>query len=211
MIKQKGYASKNQIQSEETAPKQQTGSPLDKILSQAERAYAAYLEAQREVAQAYHENEIQVNQAYRRDEEKIHKTYHQVMREALRVREASIEEAQEVLRETEEKINNRYKEVIAQALEAREDVIDKAWAVYQKAKLSALDIYSRLAEISHNRTLTDDEIYLQNIASAFKEELDKPLNADHFVSIQNFPNENQEMAKRMLFVQRKASDIRSKD
>jgi hypothetical protein len=52
------------VQAEESAIK-----PLDEVLGQAEKAYAAYMEAERQVARIYKENEQQVANAYRRTEQ----------------------------------------------------------------------------------------------------------------------------------------------
>lgn len=55
----------------------------------------------------------------------------------------------------------------------------------------------------------EDEIFLETIANAFKEELEQPLSVQHFNSIQRAlsepTNENIETARRMLGVQRRAS------
>lgn len=56
---------------------------------------------------------------------------------------------------------------------------------------------------------TEDEIFLETIAHTFKEELEQPLSAQHFNSIQRAlsepTNENIETARRMLAAQRRAS------
>lgn len=55
----------------------------------------------------------------------------------------------------------------------------------------------------------EGEIFLETIANAFKEELEQPLSVQHFNSIQRAlsepTNENIETARRMLGVQRRAS------
>jgi hypothetical protein len=69
MIERKGYSTKAQSQAEETLSQQQLKSLLDEVMGQAEKAYAAYMEAERHVAMAYHENEMQVAKAYERAEQ----------------------------------------------------------------------------------------------------------------------------------------------
>ena len=57
--------------------------------------------------------------------------------------------------------------------------------------------------------LTEDEIFLETVVNAFKEELEQPLSAQHFSAIERAlsepTNENIETARRMLGVQRRAS------
>ena len=75
---------KNQTQSEEVnkvveeTPKPveaEPKSPLDEVMMQAEKAYAAYMDAERQVAKAYHENETQVAKAYKRAESQAQRSY----------------------------------------------------------------------------------------------------------------------------------------
>ena len=84
-------------------------SPLDEVMSQAERAYAAYMDAERQVAKAYHENEVQVAKAYKRAEQQAARNYASNVAQALKDRD----------------------EALAKAAKARDDVITQAEGAYR--------------------------------------------------------------------------------
>ena len=226
MIERKGYATEDQSQAEETLSEQQHRGPLDEILSQAEKAYTAYMEAERRVAQAYHENEIQVAKAYKQAEQQAQRTFDEAVGEAQRVREEAIakalnaretalEMAEKAFREAKEQADKTCDEIITQALKARNDRMAKAWDTHQQAMLDAWKIFTRQTDIGRLEIPTEEDPFLQTLASAFKEELAQPFGADHFDAIEHASrhrtNENIETAKRMLRAQRRAAGIHSKD
>ena len=51
------------VEDTEEKAEEQPARPLDEVLGQAEKAYAAYMEAQRQVASAYRMNEEQIAKA----------------------------------------------------------------------------------------------------------------------------------------------------
>jgi len=226
LVERKSYSTKDQSQAEEILSQQQLKSPLGEILSQAEKAYMAYMEAERQVARAYHENEVQVAKAYKRAEQKAQRTYDEAVIDALRIREETatkaldayreaLEMAEAAFGEAKEQADKTCDEIIVKALKAREDAMAEAWDTCQQAMLSTWKIFSSLTDLGRIKMPTEDEIFLQKVASAFKEELEQPISADHFSAVEHasrYPtNENIETAKRMLRAQRKAADIRSKD
>jgi len=90
---------------------------------------------------------------------------------------------------------------------------DATWETLLKYVYS-LDIVKGLefgqpVDFGRVQVQTEDEIFLETIAKAFKEELEQPLSAQHFNSIQRAlsepTNENIETARRMLGAQRRAS------
>ena len=68
-------------------------STLDEVMTQAERAYAAYMDAERQVAKAYHENEMQVAKAYKRAESQAYRAFETTVTQALKDRDDAIDKA----------------------------------------------------------------------------------------------------------------------
>jgi len=68
-----------------------TADPLDEVLSQSERAYNAYLEAQRKVAAAYKQRERQEEKTYKEVEQQANNACDAAIEKALRVREKAEE------------------------------------------------------------------------------------------------------------------------
>jgi hypothetical protein len=73
--------------------------PLDEVLGQAQKAYAAYMDATREVSRIYRENEIQVAEAYRRAEQQANEACEENIKQALKDREGAESRAQDAYRE----------------------------------------------------------------------------------------------------------------
>lgn len=67
--------------------------PLDEVLGRAERAYLAYMEAQKEVGQAYRENEVQAEGTLRQSEEDARNSSNGIIHQALSTRDEAVESA----------------------------------------------------------------------------------------------------------------------
>lgn len=71
--------------------------------------------------------------------------------------------------------------------------------------------FDEVVDFNRIRGKTEDEVFLEKIASAFREELTQPLSVEHIRAIQRAlsepTNENIETAKRMLARQRAASRL----
>lgn len=100
-------------------------------------------------------------------------------------------------------------------------IVDKITEIFKDATwetllqyVYSLDVVKGLElgdaiDFSRATTKTEDEIFLERVTSAFKEELSRPLSPEHIKAIQQAlsepTNENIETAKRMLARQRAAS------
>ena len=89
--------------------------PLDELVGHAEMAYAAYLEAERQVIRAYRDNELQLSKAHRKAEQQAQSIYDAAVAEALKARE----------------------EALAQAMKAHDKALEKAEAALIKDKEDA--------------------------------------------------------------------------
>ena len=76
-------------------PAQQTTDPLAELLGRAQTAYAAYMQAQKEVATAYKDREQQIVKVYKDAEQQANKTYEQAMERALKAREMAEQQAED--------------------------------------------------------------------------------------------------------------------
>ena len=92
--------------------------PLSDVLGKAQKAYSAYLEAQREVAKAYKVNELQLERGYKETAQKADRDCENAINVALRAREEAERRAEEV-----------FAKVVAQARQAEKE----AEEVYQRA------------------------------------------------------------------------------
>ncbi len=204
----------------------QATQPLDEFLGRAQKAYISYLEAQKEVWKAYHETEQQVESEYKEAEQKAKSACDEAIEQALILRSKAeqeteqaytkaMEQAQQALMGVKEEAKRTYEERLRQASATYRQTIEQARKVREQAIESVRKIIAEGTAFNHVRTPAQDEIFLQTIASAFKEELERPLSAEHFSAIQQAAtestNENIKTAKRMLGAQLRAADTRSKD
>jgi len=91
------------------------GTGLGEIQQRAVMAYAAYIEAEREVERAYRDQQQKIEKAYLGAREKARKTCEESVAQTLNARE-----------EAEEKARKTCEESVAQALSAREEAEGKA-------------------------------------------------------------------------------------
>jgi hypothetical protein len=132
-------------------------SPLAEVMTQAEKAYVAYREAEQQVARAYHENEIRVGKAFKRAEEwsqnayenaaaQALKMHEEALAEALRAREDVIQRAEESFRAAKEIADKNYDEAMAQAIREHHDNAEKAWKVRDETLELAWKTYSKMTK-----------------------------------------------------------------
>jgi hypothetical protein len=103
----------------------ETKSPLDEVMLQAEKAYAAYMDAERQVAKAYHEN---------------------ALTKALQNREAAVKRADEAFKSAEELARAAYEAAVQEVQKKREENIEKAWKIRDQTIEQAWQIYSKIAK-----------------------------------------------------------------
>lgn len=100
---------------------------LDKILGQAQKAYAAYMDATREVSRIYRENEMQVAEAYRRTKQRANAAFEEDIKQALKARAEKEHDARKAYQEAREQAEKNAAEAIAMAIKTRDEVITKSW------------------------------------------------------------------------------------
>ena len=116
MVNQKGQAQKIMKQAEEEVvkltiePPEQIMDPLTELLGRAQRAYADYISAQKEVARAYKEREQQVEKAYKEVEAQANKAWDKAVGQALAIREKAIQQAEETSKKASGKATEVYQE-----------------------------------------------------------------------------------------------------
>lgn len=96
---------------------------LDETQQRAAAAYAAYIEAQRQLEDAYKDQEQQAERAYNESVEQARKAC-----------EESIARAREVYQESTERALRTRDEAESKAREVRNDIMERTWAVFTKAR-----------------------------------------------------------------------------
>ena len=74
-------------------PRGGAAEPLAEVLKRLESAYAAYTEAEREVAKAYKSNETQVEKAYKEAERKANNAFEKAVEQAIKARDEAEQQA----------------------------------------------------------------------------------------------------------------------
>ncbi len=124
--------------------------PLSDVLGKAQRAYVAYLEAQKEVAKAYKVNEIQLEKAFREAERIADKACQEAIAELIADRQDSEQRAEQKLwntvdqarqmeqdaeaeyKQTMDQVRTELQECINEAMRTRDDAIARAWEMRSK-------------------------------------------------------------------------------
>jgi len=119
--------------------KQQTAAPspvlpLDEIQQRASMAYTAYLEAQRQVEDAYKDQEQQTGRAYQQAKEQARKAYGESIAQALRTREEAEERARKVYEESAAQALRNLEEAEQKAWEAHNEAMEQTWLVFTKSR-----------------------------------------------------------------------------
>ena len=121
MVNQKEQVKEAVKQTEELAVKLEAGAPeqvidpLTELLGRAQSAYAAYMEAEKEVARAYKARERQVERSYKEAEQQANSACEAATEQALRVREKAEQQAEETCKKAKEKAMDVYQENVGQA------------------------------------------------------------------------------------------------
>ena len=135
--------------------------PLTEVLSRAQQAYQAYMDAQKEVAGTYRANELQMQEAYKEREVQGDKLCEQALelarsardearRRATLVYQTAIEAAQKAQQEAEEayekalqELNNEYENRAKEALQERATSVAEAWKAHTDRLERAWKVYAR--------------------------------------------------------------------
>jgi hypothetical protein len=96
---------------------------LDETQQRAAAAYAAYIEAERQLEEAYKEQERQADKAYNEAVEQAGKACEDSIAQARKAYEGSVAQALRTRDEAERR-----------AREARNETIERTWAVFTKAR-----------------------------------------------------------------------------
>ena len=110
MVMQKELVKRAVKHAEEQAPKPEDGTseqvmdPLAELVGRAHSAYAAYADAQKQVARAYKERDQQLEKAYKQAEQQADSTYEETIEQALRDREKAEQQAEKVFEKAREKV-----------------------------------------------------------------------------------------------------------
>ena len=145
------------LKQSENSPQQsdQNARPLGERVGYAEKAHAAHIEAQRQVARAYRDNEVQAALSLRRAEQQARGVCDNDFAAALKAREEdtaqatraydkTVQEAKEALANAKLEAARTYQENIARALDARNAAIDEAWKTCDSTSEQSWAIYSRI-------------------------------------------------------------------
>lgn len=130
---------------------------LSDILSRAERAYSAYVEAQKDVAKAYRESEFNADEVFKQKEYEARLSLTKAIDMARKARDQTIEQA-----------TKAREEATTKAIETRYETIKKAERAYQSAIVEADEAYFKnlrgMLEI-HDKTITkakENQVTAQN-------------------------------------------------
>lgn len=123
---------------------------LDEALGLAERAYVAYLEAQRLVANAYRANEQRIAQAYQKAERQAQNAYNESVRQALKARDEAVTQALKARDEAITQAEKAYRKATEEAEKACEASIEVAWRKREETIEQALQLQKQTMEQTWN-------------------------------------------------------------
>ena len=124
-----------------TEDHQLTENPLAELLSQAEKAYQLYLQAQREVAKGYKKHEWQMEMLFKDEEKRANDTYGKALAQAVRAREQAKQEAEEALRKAQVNAEEAFQRSMQEAQKARRESVEQAWQRYVESLEQAWGIF----------------------------------------------------------------------
>lgn len=113
---------------------EQTVDFLDKTQQRAAAAYAAYIEAQRQLEEAYKEQERQADGAYNEAVERARKACEESIAQARMAYEESIAQARKGYEGSIAQVLRTRDEAERKAQEARNETIERTWAIFTKAR-----------------------------------------------------------------------------
>ena len=159
-VKSKAVKEVEIIEVTEEAPSalaEPAGNPLDEVISQAEKARVAYVEAEQQVARTYHGNEMQIARvcqeavfcyqgAYDAAVALALTTREDALNDALKELEEAIRRAQELFRRAKEKADAAYDETVMQAYRDRHYHQEQSWKAHGDAAEQAWKLYSRISK-----------------------------------------------------------------
>lgn len=133
-----------------------TAHPLDEFLGRTQKAYAAYLEAQRDVWRAFQETAERAEGSFEKEKEEASKTRDEVIGRALASRRQAGDEAERVFAEAIQAARDTYQKSreqaekacednVGQAIAAYEQVVNRAWEMRKGAFERAWSIFSKQA------------------------------------------------------------------
>jgi hypothetical protein len=102
---------------------------LSEVRSLAEKAYQAYMDAQRRVATAYRERAYQEEKAYEEIEGKANRECTEAIEKAFKIRDKAEQEAEMAYQEAREKAAQLCQQKIEQALSVRSRTVQEAWVI----------------------------------------------------------------------------------
>ena len=107
---------------------------LDETQQRAAAAYAAYIEAQRQLEEAYKEQERQADGAYSEAVERVRKVCEESIAQARRVYEESMAQARKVYEGSIAQTLRTRDDTERKAQEARNENIERTWAIFTKTR-----------------------------------------------------------------------------
>jgi hypothetical protein len=113
---------------------EQAEEPLGEIRQRAMSAYAAYVEAERQVEQAYKSQEQQAGKNYQGAKQQTEKVCEESIAQALKIREEAEQKAKRVCEESIAQTLKIREEAAQKAWEARNEIMERTWAVFIKSR-----------------------------------------------------------------------------
>ncbi|MEA3253605.1 MAG: hypothetical protein U9Q17_01510 [Chloroflexota bacterium] len=110
------------------------GGAFDATQQRAAAAYMAYLEAQRQLEEAYKDQELQAEKTYNTTIEQVRKACDESIAQATRARNESIAQANKACEESMAQVLKTRNEAEKKAREAHNETIDRTWAIFTKAR-----------------------------------------------------------------------------
>lgn len=125
------------------SPLEKASSSLADVLAQAERAYAAHLEAQKEVMRAYKENERQLDEMLKRAEEKANFDYEMALEEARKALQAAEADCEAAYEKAKEMAKQTYDAQLREAIRMRTEAVERAKSEHGKTMEQAWLIFAK--------------------------------------------------------------------
>jgi hypothetical protein len=123
------------------SPEAKSGKPYDEFLGRAQKAYSAYLDAQKEIWVAYGETEQKTEEDYIRIEANAYAVLNKALGVAVQNQKATEKQAEEIYLKAKEQSKAVYDQSVQQAMNEFNSAIKQAWEQRKTTLAQARSIF----------------------------------------------------------------------
>jgi len=119
----------------------QNSKPFDEFLGRAQKAYSAYLDAQKEIWVAYRETEQQTEETYIKAEAGAYAVLNSTLETAAQTQKLAEKQAEDAYQAAKEQARMAYEQVSQQAMNEFNSTVKQAWEKRKAALAQAWSIF----------------------------------------------------------------------